>query len=200
VVDRTFRLYRNPFKLSLLLLVSLGCVALGIVMLSDPKVRADAFRAGMAYLTVGFFGLGVIVFLYGLARRLLLRRPLLQVDAYGWTYDPPLGRNGGHVAWEDIGRVVLFCQHIPTRFGSDKRYFFILEARDPDQVRPSRLRTFTARFYPALSQSLMGFSVNDAFMRATPAKVERLLQRIQAEFSDEFHRYEIEVADAIAGR
>jgi hypothetical protein len=45
----------------------------------------------------------------------------------------------------------------------------------------------------------MGFSVNDAFMRTTPEKVERLLQRIQVEFSDEFHRYEIEVADAIAG-
>jgi hypothetical protein len=196
-VDHTLRLYRNPFKQLLYLLVSLGFVAVGVWMFSDPKVRADTPRTVIAYLTVGFFGLGVVVFLFSLARALLVRRPLLQVDAHGWTYDPPLGRNGGHVPWEDIGRVVLFCQHMPSRFRSDRRYFFVLEARHPDQVRHSRVRAFTNRLLPVFSQSLMGFSVNDAFMRTTPEKVERLLQRIQAEFSDEFHRYGIEVIDAI---
>jgi hypothetical protein len=199
-VDHTLRLYRNPFKQLLYLLAGLGFVAVGVLMLSDPTVRADASRSGIAYLTVGFFGLGVVVSLYSLARDLVVRRPLLQVDAHGWTYDPPLGRNGGQVSWEDIGRVVLFCQHLASRFRTNRRYFFILEARHPDQLRQSRVRAFTHRLFPAFSQSLMGFSVNDAFMRTTPEKVERLLQHIQAEFSEEFHRYGIEVADTIENR
>jgi hypothetical protein len=196
-VDHTLRLYRNPFKLLLILLGSLGIVAAGVLLLSDPKFRANTLNVVMGYLGVGFFGLCAIVFLYALGRDLLVRHPLLQVDAHGWTYDPALGRNGGHVSWEDIGRVVLFCQYIPTRFGSDRRYFFVLEARHPDQLRQSRGRVLTDRLFPASSQSLMGFSVNDAFMHTTPAKVERLLQRIQVEFSDEFHRYSIAIADTI---
>jgi hypothetical protein len=55
-VERTLRFYGNPFKQSLYLLGSLGFVAVGLLMLSDPRIRANTPRAVIAYLCVGFFG------------------------------------------------------------------------------------------------------------------------------------------------
>jgi hypothetical protein len=128
-----------------------------------------------------------------MARDLLLRRPLLQVDAKGWTYYPALRRHARQFPWQDIGRVALYCQ----RVRSSRTFYLVLEARHPDQLRPSRAQALTARLYPSMSLALMGIPLNSAFMRASPAKVERLLHRIQAEFSDEFYRYGIAVADTI---
>lgn len=192
-MDHMLRLYNSPFKQSLYLLGSLSFVAVGLLLLSEPKFRASTPNVVMAYLCIGFFGLGVVAFLYSMARDLLVRRPLLEVDARGWTYHPALGQRAQHVPWQGVGRVALYRQ----RVRSSRTIYLVLEARHPDELRPSRAQALTARFYPSMSLALMAVPLNTAYMRASSAKVERLLQRVQAEFSGELHRYGIAVADTI---
>jgi hypothetical protein len=192
-VDHTLCLYSNPFKQSLYLLGSLGFVAVGFLLLSEPKFRANTSNVVMAYLCIGFFGLGVVVFLYSMARDLLLRRPLLQVDTRGWTYSPALGQRSQHIPWQDVARVALYRQ----RVRSSRMFYLVLEAHQPDEVQPSGAQALTARLYPSMSLALITVPLNTVFMRTAPTKVERLLHRVQAAFSSEFNRYDIAVASTI---
>jgi len=192
-VDHSLRLYTNPFKQSLYLLGSLGFVAVGLLLFLDPKFRANTANVIGDYFVIGFFGWCSVIFLYSMARDLLVRRPVLQVDAQGWTFNPALGLDPQRVPWQDIGRIALFRQ----RANSTRMLYLVLEARHPDQLPPSRVRGITARFYPSMSRAVMTVPLNTAFMRASPAKVERLLHRIQAEFSSEIDNYGIEVVDTM---
>jgi len=192
-VDHTLRLYSNPFKQSLYLLISLGFVAAGLLLLRGPKFSADALNVVIAYLCIGFFGLGSVVFLYSMVRDLLGRHPVLQVDAQGWTYNPALGFHSQHVPWQDVGRVALYRQ----RLKSSRMFYLVLEARHPDELPPSRTRAMTARFYPSMSLAVMSVPLNTVLMRASPAKVERLLHRVKTEFSGELDSYGIAVGDQI---
>jgi hypothetical protein len=166
-MDHTLRLYGNPFKQALYLLDALGFVAAGLLLLSDPTFRADAPLAAVAYLCVGFFGLGAVVFLSSLARGLLMRRPLLQVDARGWTYDPALGRHARHVSWREVGRIALYRQRVAW----SGAFYLVLEARHPDELPPPLTRALTARLYPARSP-VSGFAV-----KATPAMLTAIGDR-----------------------
>jgi hypothetical protein len=76
-VNHRLRLYSNPFKLSLYLLGSLGFVAAGLFLLHDPSFRAFVPNVVLAYVDIGFFGLGGVVFLNQMARDLLTRHPVL---------------------------------------------------------------------------------------------------------------------------
>lgn len=73
----------------------------------------------------------------------------------------------------------------------------MLEARNPDEVPPSRTRAITASFYPSMSRAVMTVPLNTVFVRASPAKVKRLLRRIETDFSGEIQGYGITVADEI---
>ena len=190
-MDHTLRLYSNPFKQSLYLLGALAFVAAGVLILHDPT--SDAGTVIMGYIAVGFFGLCGAVFLFSMARDLLTRHPLLQVNTQGWSYISSLGVNPQHVSWEDIGRIALYRQ----RLSRNKMFYLVLEARHPEAQPPSRLREMAASLYPSMSLVVMSIPLNTAFIRTTPAKVERLLQRIQTEFPGELHSYGIVVDDAI---
>jgi hypothetical protein len=192
-VEHTLSLYSNPFKQSLYLLGSLGFVVTGPLLLRDPKFRAGGPNVVMAYICIGFLGLGTVVFVYSMAHDLLVRHPMLQVDARGWTFEPALGQHRQHVGWQDIGRVALYCQRIE----STRRFYLVLEAWNPDELPPSRARALDARIYPSLSRAMMTVPLNSAFVRASPAKVGRLLHSVQAEFSGELRSYGIAVADKI---
>jgi hypothetical protein len=192
-VDHTLRLYSNPFKQSLYLLGSFGFVAAGLLLLRDPKFSANARNVVIAYLCIGFFGLGSVVFLYSMARDLLVRHPVLQVDAQGWTYDPALRLHSQHVPWQDVGRVAIYRQ----RVRSSRMYYLVLEARRADELPPSRARAMAASLYPSMSVAVMTVPLNTVLMRASPAKVEHLLHSVQAEFPRELRSYSIEVADKI---
>ena len=192
-VDHTLRLYGNPFKQSLYLIGSLGFVAAGLLLLRDPQFSADTVHVAMAYLCIGFFGLGTVVFLYSLARDLLMRRPVLQVDARGWTYHSTLGRQAQRVPWQAVGRIALYRQ----RVRSTRMYYLVLEARHSGQLPPSRARAVTAHFYPSMARAVMSVPLNAVFMRASPAQVEHLLHSVQAEFFRELQYYGIAVANQI---
>lgn len=190
-LDRTLRLSSNPLKQSLYLLGSLVFVAVGILMLRDPK--ADTGTMVIAYLCIGLFGLGVVVFLFSLAREFLMRRPVLQVNSQDWTYNAALRPHPQYAPWQDIGRIAIFRQQLPH----GRMFYLALEARNPDEVPHSRMRSITASFYPSMSQAVMTVPLNTVFVRTTPAKVKRLLRRIEASFSDELHSYGIAVDDEI---
>lgn len=192
-MDHTLRLYGNPFKQSLYLLISLGFVAAGLLLLRSPKYSAGALNVVMAYLCIGFFGLGSVVFLYSMARDLLVRHPVLQVDAQGWTYHPALGLHSQHVPWQDVGRVALYRQRVK----SSRMFYLVLEARHPDELPPSPARAMAASLYPSMARVVMTVPLNTVLMRMSPAKAERLLRRVQTEFSGELHSYGIAVAGKI---
>jgi hypothetical protein len=197
-VDHTLRLYSNPFKQSLYLLGTLGFVAIGVVLLRSAKFSTGGLSAVivlvMACLCIGFFGLGSVVFLYSMARDLLVRRPVLRVDAQGWTYNPALGLHSQQIPWQDVGRVALYQQ----RLTSSRMLYLVLEARHPDDLPPpSRMHAMTASLYPSMALAVMTVPLNTVFIRASHAKAERLLHSVQAEFSSELHSYGIAVADTI---
>ena len=192
-MDHTLRLYSNPFKQSLYLLVALGFVAAGLLMLRDPQFSADTAHAVMAYLCIGFFGLGSVVFLYSITRDLLVRHPVLQVDARGWTYHPALGRQVQRVPWQAVGRIALYRQ----RVRSTRMYYLVLEARHSGRLPLSRARAVATHLYPSIAQAVMTVPLNAVFMRASPAQVEHLLHSVQVEFFRELQYYSIAVANQI---
>jgi hypothetical protein len=192
-VDHALRLYDSPFKQSAYLCASLVFVAVSLALLHDPKTRANVEDVVGAYLGIGFFGLCAVVFIVQMVRALLVRRPLLQVDALGWTYAPALGGHSQHVSWEDVGSVGLYRQRL-TR---TKMFYLVLEARHPTAQPPSRALTMATNLYPVLSRVVLFVPLNAVLMRMSPVTVKRLLGRIQAEFADELLRYGVAVADAI---
>src|ERR1700761_3847115 len=99
-MDHTLRLYSNPLKQGLHLLISLVFVAIGVLMVRDPESKMATVILG--YVCIAFFGLGLIVFPVSMAREFLLRRPVLQVDSQGWTFNPALGQRSQQASWQDI--------------------------------------------------------------------------------------------------
>jgi hypothetical protein len=193
MVDDTLRLYANPIKIILLFVASLAFVVVGWFMLQDPAVRANVTKLAAAYAAVGFFGLGAVVFLIALVRNSILRRPVLQIDAQGWTYRSPLGVRAKHVLWSDLNGVAVFQQQVRTT----RTYYLALNGRYPDKLPRSPLRALQTNMYPAVSQAALLVPLNTAYVRTTPAKAEHLLRQIRARFASEFHRHGIVVADTI---
>lgn len=186
-MNHTIRLYQNPSKQAILLLGSLGFVAIGLVLIHDPR------NAVTGYVAVAFFGLCAATFLAMIARDLIRRRPLVQVDAQGWTCNQPLGGKSEHVAWQDIGRITLRRQSMAR----SRMFYLVLEARHPEALPPSRLRAAAAAIYPTLTTTLMSIPLNQAFVRTTPAKLERTVHTIQTEFAGELYHYGITIDDTI---
>ena len=145
------------------------------------------------YVCIAFFGLGLIVFPVSMAREFLLRRPVLQVDSQGWTFNPVLGQRSQQASWQDIGRVTIYLQ----RLQRTKMFYLVVEARRPEDTPESTVHKITTRFYPSLSLALIAAPLNTVFVRTTPAKTARLLQRIQTIFADELRSYRIAVDDTI---
>ena len=54
-----------------------------------------------------------------------------------------------------------------------------------------------ARSYPALSNAVLNLPLDLWFLRVTPEGCDDLLQRIQATFPDQLHRYNISVQHEI---
>ncbi len=128
-----------------------------------------------------------------MAREFLLRRPVLQVDSQGWTFNPALGQCPQQATWQDIGRVAIYLQCLQRT----KVFYLVVEARRPEDTPESTVHKITTRFYPSLSSALITAPLNTVFVRTTPAKTARLLQRIQTMFADELRGYQIVVDDTI---
>lgn len=127
--------------LTLLLLTSLGFVALGVWLLS-----VEGLDAWIGWLNVLFFGAGAVVF----ARQMASSRSRLVIDDDG-ILDRTLGV--GVIAWDDV------LAAWPYEVG---RHGFVgLELRDPDvyrrrtgPVKRAAMRGHAALGYPPLSLNL----------------------------------------------
>ena len=185
------RLYANPVKQFLLLLCSAAFVSIGLLMLQDPKVRADASKTAVAYAAVVFFGLGVVVFLIMILRYTVFRSPVLQIDAQGWSYSPPLLGEALAVPWYNIRAIALLRQKMPR----NTMYYLVVYARDPQQLpRHPRAQAFAARFYPSLSGAAISVPLNSLFVRTTPSKSKRLLERIVSTCAHEIQLHRVQVS------
>lgn len=188
--DHSLRLYANPVKQFLYLLVSGAFVLGGLLLLHDPKVRANPAKTAGAYAAIIFFGLGVVVFLIMILRYTVFRSPVLQIDAQGWSYSPPLLGEALAVPWYNIRAIALLRQKMPR----NTMYYLVVYARDPQQLPHARTRTFTARLYPSLSGAAMSIPLNSLFVRTTPAKGKRLLERIASTCPHEIQLHRVQVS------
>lgn len=186
------RFYANPLKLLLLLLGSAIFVAIGLWMLHDSTESASSSNVVIAWATIVFFGLGVVVFLAMIIRDLVLRRAVLQIDEQGWSYQsgPFVGKRT--INWQDIAHVGMYRQ----RMGPGRTmYYLVIHGRNPN--KETRTARFSARFYPSLQGSLMTLPLNNLFVRTTPEKAGRLLERIRTRYAYELRLYGIQVDPAI---
>lgn len=188
------RLYANPVKPFLLLLVAAGVTLIGLLMLQDSKTHASAFDTAKAYAVIVFFGLGTVVFLVMILVYVFVRRPVLQIDGQGWSYRPPLLAGAQTVEWPNIAHVAVCRQKLP-RGGS--MYYLVVHARDPHRLPRPRVRAFTARFYPSLWGAAMSVPLNYMFLRTTPAKSRQLLGRILTTCAYEMQFYGVQVSSEI---
>jgi hypothetical protein len=188
-VDHTLRLYNNPLKQALYLVAMLGFVAAGVLMVRDSRTTAVWLHVAFACFWIGVFGLGAVVFGYALARNLFLRRPLLQVDAQGWTYESPLGRVSVHMSWQEIDGVAL-CRSRTTRFAWT--YNLVLQVEDQEPLPDASAPRVNAGLL-----SVWDVQLNFVFLRPTSASATRLLHAIQAEFAGELRQYCVTVDETI---
>ena len=182
------RFYANPVKFLLLLLGSAMFVAIGFWMLHDPKASAKPVNVFIGWAAIVFFGLGAVVFLIMHFRNLIVRRAVLQIDEQGWSYLSGLFVGTRTVNWQEIAHVALYRQRLGQ---GGTMYYLVLHGNDPNKV--TRAARFSARFYPSLQGSLMTFPLNTLFVRTTPAKVERVLERIRTRYAYELRLYGIQV-------
>jgi hypothetical protein len=125
------------------------------------------------------FGLGSVVFLYSVGRRLLRPHLVLQVNTHGWTYAPDGLDWTQHVEWQDIRRVALQRQRVRSK----RRFLLVLEDKHHSETDPS--------------EAVLFIELNDLFLHASQAKADGVLERIQTEFAAELDRHAITVANAI---
>ena len=182
------RFYASPVKFLFLLLGSAMFVAVGFWILQDSKARANSINVFIGWAAIVFFGLGVVVFLIMIIRDIVLRRAVLQIDEQGWSFlaGPFVGTKT--VNWQDIAHVAIYRQ----RLGQGRTmYYLVIHGKVPSKV--TRATRFSARFYPALRESLMTLPLNNLFVRTTPKKVARVLERIRTRYAYELQLYGIHV-------
>lgn len=195
ITSQPLRLYANPMKQFLYLLGSAVFVSIGFLMLQDPKVRANPSQIIAAYAAIIFFGLGGGVFLIMILRYTIFRLPVIQIDAQGWSYKPPLAGKAQTVPWQNIRAIALLRQQMPRT----SMYYLVAYARDPQQVPHPRTQAFTARFYPSLSGAALSIPLNTLFVRTTPAKSKRLLERIASTCAPEIQLHKVQVSAEMYG-
>jgi hypothetical protein len=194
----SLRFYANPLKLGLYLAGAVGFVIVGYLLLQDPKIHADMRKTLGTYAAVGFFGLCAVVFLFMILMTLgniMLRRPVLEVDAQGWHYMPRTYFGAIQVVdWQDIAAIGAYRQRGAR---GTSMYYLIVSAREPEKLPRQRLKSLVGRAYPAIREMAILVPLNVLFLRVTPRKCESLLARIRMQFAHELQFYGIRVDDEV---
>lgn len=191
----SLRFYANSLKLVLLVLGSAIFVAVGYLILHDPRMSANPFNVVMAWVAIVFFGLGVVVFVIIFIRDVVFRRPVLAIDEQGWVTRTTLFVKKQTAKWQDIDHVAIYRQWARQsliRRRPEYMYWLVVHGVDPSKVaRRSRFSARMYRFYPALREALMVVPLNNLFVRPTQEKVERVLERIHARYDVELRLNQI---------
>ena len=191
------RFYAKPLKLVLLFIGSAIFVALGAWMLRTPGTSANPVNVVAAWAAIGFFGLCGVVFIIGILHDVVFRRAVLEIDAQGWSYSPPLFVKQQTANWRDIDHVAIYRQWARQsliRRRPEYMYWLVVHGVDPGKAaRTSRFAARLYRFYPALRAALMVVPLNNLFVHTTQEKVERVLERIHARYDLELRLNQIQV-------
>lgn len=197
---KPLRLYANPVKISLYLLGSAAFVAGGLWLLRHPTANANPLTAATAWFAIVFFSIGTAIFLLMFIRDVVLRRAILRIDEQGWNYRATLFLGKQAASWQDITHVGIYRQWMgESRFRRRATYMYWLIAHGTDLQKVARVTRdpFSARFYPALRGTLIAVPLNMLFIRVTPQKLDRMLERIRTEVDFELRLYGVQVNDII---
>lgn len=186
------RLYVNPVKQLLLLVICVIFVVIGYFMRQDPT------RGSIGYFVLILFGLGGLMFLYQLVQAIILRQPVLEITPSGWRSRPSPFTRATLVSWGDISQIVIFRQR--GRPGHNMFYLVAL-ARDPNQLPPGRLRALNAALnaamFPKLRAAALTIPLNSSYVRTTPKQCDELLRRIHATCGRELYQYQVGIIPTI---
>ena len=188
--DRLFAVYVSPWKIVFYLIVSAAFVVGGYLIGLRPGARPDTFDLVMAGLTVGLFGLGVIVFGAQLINQVIARRPVVEFTAEGLRYRPSLlRRKETRIPWSQIASISVYRQ----RTGRATMSYLAIIPRSPQLdaalAQGAQLAAFS--LLRGLQSALV--PLNAAYLRVTPARCARLLAEIQAACASEIARYGVYV-------
>ncbi len=179
------RFYADPLKLMIQAIIMFGCLIISCLIM---RYNAFPLVHVIGWICLIVSGFATIIFLLMLCRYLLLCQPWLEIDGQAWSRSNPFGRTL-HINWQDIASITLHCQLISR---DTYQYWILLQARSPEQLSHQRLRAFNGMFYPVM-RNATDIPLNQLFLRATPEKCQRLLDRIVASCGHELQLYGIEV-------
>lgn len=177
------RYYPSAMKLLLLLLGAGVFVTAGALMVAST--RNDPIRTVIGYIAIGFFGLGVLVFLALLAGRVVHRRAWLTVNSAGIASDA-YGRRR-FVPWDQMRDIAIYRQ-VASR---SSQYYLVVHLRDGVPMPAGFSSRLNAALYSSLAQAGMIVPLNMLFVRCTRARRARLLEQIASRFGSQLGAYGI---------
>lgn len=186
--QRELRYYVNIPKLLLLLFI---CV---LFVVGGQQMLRGGGNVIAAWLAIGFFGLGVLTFLAALSFAVLLRRPLLAVNATGITAAQLLVPwKKVFVPWSAIARI-----GIRTRRGAHSTSFSTFQAhvRDPNRYSSPRVQRFIDSYDPTLQGIVISVPLGFLFLWASRKRRATFLQHIYQTFAPEIIQYGVVVDEA----
>ncbi len=198
ITSHSLRLYANPIRLLLYLLV-FGAITLGGVWLLRTS-GGDPLLVVVGWIFIVFFGLGTAIFLAQFVRDVVLRRPILQIDEQGWSSRPSLVQGKRSASWQDIEDLGVYRQWAGQRGilrSTRYAYYLVVHGRRTEIASHGRLDALSIRFYPLLQESMMAVPLNTLFLRTTPEKVEQVLRYILHTYSHEIQVRRIQASTEV---
>lgn len=180
------RYYPSVVKLLIYLGGSLAFVV-GFLMLSGAFGRHGGLDLFGAYLAIGLFGLGTLLFLGQLMQR-LLRRPTLVIADAGIIFHAFWRTFKVH--WDGVSDIAIYKQ---TGIYGTKAYWLAVNLRDPRNLPQGRLWSMSRRLNPKLARAAILVPLNQLFVRCTAAKRDALLRDILTHFNPQLSHYGIVV-------
>lgn len=180
------RFYASPVKLLMLMAIGLVFAGAGYWLKFHHGSRWSGYDVFMDYAVLVFGALCIIVFLLVFLYSVVLRHPVLEINAMGWQGRSFFFAKAQVVSWQDMRDVVVLRQ--PLSYGN-RAYYLVVNVKDPSRLSHGRMRAFSARIYRSLASAGMVIQINLMFARATPAKIDELLKRIAETCGYELHLY-----------
>lgn len=183
--SREIRYYANIPKVLLLLIGSGAFIVLGWSMLGSGGNMV------IAWLAMIFFGLCALVALAMLVFAVVLRQPLLLLDADGVTARQALTPwKKAFVPWPDIARIGV--RTVSGARGSSSSTLLVY-VRDRNRYTSSRAQRFTAAIDPTLQGVALSAQFTFLLTWASRKRCLTVLERIKTTFAPEIIQYDIAV-------
>jgi hypothetical protein len=186
--QREIRYYFSILKLMLLLLASLAFVANGW-----PMIHAGAHPI-IAWLGVGFFGLGALVILGELILTVIFRLPMLDKPALQITDDgissvlPFTPWAHSFVPWADVARINIRR----WRYARGRSFAsLVVHVRNPDAYMSQKAQRFAEAWDPSMKDTVITVPLIFIFVWVSATRRAQMLERIKTTFAPELIQHNI---------